>query len=77
MKRAQRQKKKIITKQRKQIYIIITIITIILLTATGVLGVKIAKNGLSLKGMLMTSIGQDEKDIQNLIVHQMQIHMIK
>lgn len=66
MKRAQRQKKKIITKQRKQIYIIITIITIILLTATGVLGVKIAKNGLSLKGMLMTSIGQDEKDIQNL-----------
>ena len=66
MKRAQRQKKKIITKQRKQIYIIITIITIILLTATGVLGVKIAKNGLSLKGMLMTSIGQDEKDIENL-----------
>lgn len=36
------------------------------MTATGVLGVKIAKNGLSLKGMLMTSIGQDEKDIQNL-----------
>lgn len=66
MKHAQRQKKKIITKQRKQIYIIITIITIILLTATGVLGVKIAKNGLSLKGMLMTSIGQDEKDIENL-----------
>ena len=66
MKHAQRQKKKIITKQRKQIYIIIAIITIILLTATGVLGVKIAKNGLSLKGMLMTSIGQDEKDIQNL-----------
>lgn len=66
MKHAQRQKKKIITKQRKQIYIIIAIITIILLAATGVLGVKIAKNGLSLKGMLMTSIGQDEKDIQNL-----------
>lgn len=66
MKHAQRRKKKIITKQRKQIYIIITIITIILLTATGVLGVKIAKNGLSLKGMLMTSIGQDEKDIENL-----------
>jgi LCP family protein required for cell wall assembly len=66
MKHAQRQKKKNITTQRKQIYIIITIITIILLTATGVLGVKIAKNGLSLKGMLMTSIGQDEKDIQNL-----------
>lgn len=66
MKRAQRQKKKIITKQRKQIYIIIAIITIILLAVTGVLGVKIAKNGLSLKGMLMTSIGQDEKDIQNL-----------
>ena len=36
------------------------------MTATGVLGVKIAKNGLSVKGMLMTSIGQDEKDIQNL-----------
>lgn len=66
MKRAQRQKKKIITKQRKQIYIIIAIITTILLAVTGVLGVKIAKNGLSLKGMLMTSIGQDEKDIQNL-----------
>lgn len=66
MKHAQRQKKKNVTTQRKQIYIIITIITIILLTATGVLGVKIAKNGLSLKGMLMTSIGQDEKDIQNL-----------
>ncbi len=66
MKHAQRQKKKIITKQRKQIYIIIAIITIILLAATGVLGVKIAQNGLSLKGMLMTSIGQDEKDIQNL-----------
>lgn len=66
MKHAQRQKKKIITKQRKQIYIIIAIITIILLAATGVLGVKIAKNGLSLKGMLMTSIGQDEKDIENL-----------
>lgn len=66
MKHAQRQKKKNITTQRKQIYIIITIITIILLTATGVLGVKIAKNGLSLKGMLMTSIGQDETDIQNL-----------
>lgn len=66
MKHAQHQKKKNITTQRKQIYIIITIITIILLTATGVLGVKIAKNGLSLKGMLMTSIGQDEKDIQNL-----------
>lgn len=64
MKHAQRQKN--ITTQRKQIYIIIAIITIILLTATGVLGVKIAKNGLSLKGMLMTSIGQDEKDIQNL-----------
>ena len=61
MKHAQRQKKKNITTQRKQIYIIIAIITIILLTATGVLGVKIAKNGLSLKGMLMTSIGQDEK----------------
>ena len=55
-----------ITKQRKQIYIIIAVITIILLIITGVLGVKIAKNGLSLKGMLMTSIGQDEKDIQNL-----------
>lgn len=66
MKHAQRQKKKNITTQRKQIYIIIAIITIILLTATGVLGVKIAKNGLSLKGVLMTSIGQDEKDIQNL-----------
>ena len=66
MKHAQRQKKKNITTQRKQIYMIITIITIILLIATGVLGVKIAKNGLSLKGMLMTSIGQDEKDIQNL-----------
>lgn len=66
MKHAQRQKKKNITTQRKQIYIIIAIITIILLTATGVLGVKNAKNGLSLKGMLMTSIGQDEKDIQNL-----------
>ena len=66
MKHAQRQKKKNITTQRKQIYIIIAIITIILLTATGVLGVKIAKNGLSLKVMLMTSIGQDEKDIQNL-----------
>ena len=66
MKHAQRQKKKNITTQRKQIYIIITIITIILLTATGVLGVKIAKNGLTLKGMLMTSIGQDETDIQNL-----------
>lgn len=66
MKHAQRQKKKNITTQRKQIYIIIAIITIILLTATGVLGVKIAKNGLSVKGMLMTSIGQDEKDIQNL-----------
>lgn len=66
MKHAQRQKKKNITTQRKQIYIIIAIITIILLTATGVLGVKIAKNGLSLKGMLMTIIGQDEKDIQNL-----------
>ena len=66
MKHAQRQKKKNITTQRKQIYIIIAIITIILLTATGVLVVKIAKNGLSLKGMLMTSIGQDEKDIQNL-----------
>lgn len=66
MKHAQRQKKKNITTQRKQIYIIIAIITIILLTATGVLGVKIAKNGLSFKGMLMTSIGQDEKDIQNL-----------
>lgn len=66
MKHAQRQKKKNITTQRKQIYIIITIITIILLIATGVLGVKIAKNGLSLKGMLMTSIGQDETDIQNL-----------
>lgn len=66
MKHAQRQKKKNITTQRKQIYIIIAIITIILLTATGVLGVKIAKNGLSLKGLLMTSIGQDEKDIQNL-----------
>lgn len=49
MKHAQRQKKKNITTQRKQIYIIIAIITIILLTATGVLGVKIAKNGLSLK----------------------------
>lgn len=58
--------KKQITKQRKQIYIIIAVITIILLTITGVLGIKIAKNGLSLKGMLMTSIGQDEKDIQNL-----------
>lgn len=58
--------KKQITKQRKQIYIIIAVITIILLIITGVLGVKIAKNGLSLKGMLMTSIGQDEKDIQNL-----------
>mgnify|MGYP002563279428 CR=1 FL=1 len=66
MKHAQRRKKKNITTQRKQIYIIITIITIILLAATGVLGVKIAKNGLSLKGMLMTSIGQDEKDIENL-----------
>lgn len=66
MKHAQRQKKKNITTQRKQIYIIIAIITIILLTATGVLGVKIAKNGLSLKGILMKSIGQDEKDIQNL-----------
>lgn len=66
MKHAQRQKKKNITTQRKQIYIIIAIITIILLTATGVLGVKIAKNGLSLKGVLMRSIGQDEKDIQNL-----------
>lgn len=66
MKHAQRQKKKNITTQRKQIYIIIAIITIILLTATGVLGVKIAKNGLSVKGMLMTIIGQDEKDIQNL-----------
>lgn len=66
MKHAQRQKKKNITTQRKQIYIIIAIITIILLTATGVLGVKIAKNGLSSKGVLMTSIGQDEKDIQNL-----------
>ena len=56
--------KKQITKQRKQIYIIIAVITIILLIITGVLGVKIAKNGLSLKGMLMTSIGQDEKEIQ-------------
>ena len=49
MKRAQRQKKKIITKQRKQIYIIIAIITIILLAATGVLGVKIAKKWFILK----------------------------
>lgn len=49
MKHAQRQKKKNITTQRKQIYIIIAIITIILLTATGVLGVKIAKNGLIIK----------------------------
>ena len=67
MKHAQRQKKKVITPQRKKIYIIIAIITIIIsMAATAVLGVKIAQNGLSLKGMLMTGIGQDEEDIQNL-----------
>lgn len=64
MKHAEPKKK--VTKQRKQIYIITSIITIILLAITSIVGVKIAKNGLSLKGMLMTSIGQDEKDIQNL-----------
>ncbi len=64
MKHAEPKKK--VTKQRKQIYIITSIIAIILLAITSIVGVKIAKNGLSLKGMLMTSIGQDEKDIQNL-----------
>lgn len=66
MKHSKRQKKKVITEQRKKIYIIITIIAILLTFCTVVLGVKIAKNGLSLKGMLMTSIGQNEEDIENL-----------
>ncbi len=66
MKHSKRQKKKVITEQRKKIYIIITIITILLSILTIVFGVKIAKNGLSLKGMLMTSIGQNEEDIENL-----------
>ena len=66
MKYAEHQKKKRISKQRKQIYIIITIITLLLLISTAVLASKIAQNGLSLKGMLMTSIGQNETDIQNL-----------
>ncbi len=66
MKYAEHQKKKRISKQRKQIYIIITIITLLLLISTAVLANKIAQNGLSLKGMLMTSIGQNETDIQNL-----------
>lgn len=66
MKYAKRQMKKVITPQRKKIYIIITIITLLLVLSTAVLGVKIAQNGLSLKGMLMTGIGQDEEDIQNL-----------
>ena len=66
MKHSKRQKKKVITEQRKKIYKIITIITILLAIFTIVVGVKIAKNGLSLKGMLMTSIGQNEEDIENL-----------
>ena len=66
MKHSKRQKKKVITEQRKKIYIIITIITILLSILTIVFGVKIAKNGLSLKGMLMTSIGQNEEDIEKL-----------
>ena len=66
MRYIEHQKKKKITTQRKKIYIIVTIITLLLVISTAVLGAKIAKNGLSLKGLLMTGIGQDEADIENL-----------
>ena len=66
MRYVEHHKKNKITTQRKKIYIIITLITLLLVLSTAVLGVRLAKNGLSLKGLLMTGIGQDEADIENL-----------
>lgn len=54
------------TKQRKQIYLIIAIITLIMVIIIGSFTTKFVKNGLNLRGMLMTSIGQEEQDIENL-----------
>ena len=54
------------SKQRKQIYLIIAIITLLLVIIIGSFATKLVKNGLNLRGMLMTSIGQEEQDIENL-----------
>lgn len=54
------------TTQRKQIYVIITAITILMIMIAGLFCGRLVKNGLTLRGMLMTSIGQEEEDIQNL-----------
>ena len=54
------------TRQRKQIYVIITAITLLMIMIVGLFCGRLAKNGLTLRGMLMTSIGQQEEDIQNL-----------
>lgn len=54
------------SKQRKQIYLIIATITLIMVIIIGSFTTKLVKNGLNLRGMLMTSIGQEEQDIENL-----------
>ncbi len=54
------------TRQRKQIYVIITAITLLMIMIVGLFCGRLVKNGLTLRGMLMTSIGQQEEDIQNL-----------
>ena len=54
------------TRQRKQIYVIITAITLLMIMIVGLFWGRLVKNGLTLRGMLMTSIGQQEEDIQNL-----------
>lgn len=54
------------SKQRKQIYLIIAIITLLMVIIIGSFTTKLVKNGLNLRGMLMTSIGQEEQDIENL-----------
>lgn len=54
------------SKQRKQIYLIIAIITLLMVIIIGSFTTKLVNNGLNLRGMLMTSIGQEEQDIENL-----------
>lgn len=54
------------SKQRKQIYLIIATITLLMVIIIGSFTTKLVKNGLNLRGMLMTSIGQEEQDIENL-----------
>lgn len=54
------------TRQRKQIYVIITAIALLMIMIVGLFCGRLVKNGLTLRGMLMTSIGQQEEDIQNL-----------